>query len=376
MYTLPDQLPQMLQELPPKAAHLCLAVERFIRKELNLTLEGQSVVVALSGGVDSTALLLILHYLAPKLGIRIEAAHLNHALRPEATTEASFARDLSGRLGIPFHTDTRPIAELASRSGKGIEETARTERYAFLQTVRTQCDAHWICTAHHADDLTEDVLMRLIRGTGWPALGGMAAVDTNRHLFRPLLVTKRNKLEWFLNALRLPHVHDASNDDLSYLRNRVRHTVVPLLKKENPAFTDAVANLWQLAQIDDAYWQTACGNALQQQNIMCSSRKSLDDIYIASEQSEAVTEEMQSPEQRTFMLEKSLLHDMPQALRLRLYKTILDNLGDGQMIQSALLGLDAAWQANTGGKTIQFSGGKQAIIQNGGILFQAGGNTG
>ncbi|WP_300832486.1 ATP-binding protein, partial [uncultured Bilophila sp.] len=98
------------------------------------------------------------------------------------------------------------------------------------------------------------MLLRLIRGTGWPALGGMKAADPARHLVRPLLATPRADVEVFLRTLGVPWVEDASNRSDAFRRNRLRHHVLPLLRAENPSFGRSVRTLWELAREDERYW--------------------------------------------------------------------------------------------------------------------------
>ncbi|MEZ0575369.1 tRNA lysidine(34) synthetase TilS [Halodesulfovibrio aestuarii] len=332
-------LPTGLQELNPKAAHLCLGIENFITRELQTSLEDTVLLVALSGGVDSSALLIILTCLAQKNGFCIHAAHFNHQLRPEADAEETHIRQLCSSLDIELTTDSQDIAAYASGHKLGIEEAARLRRYAFLESTRLAVNADWIVTGHHANDLAEDVMMRLIRGTGWPALGGMQGKCNNRKLLRPLLTTPKDDLISFANACSLTWCEDASNIDKQFLRNRVRSQIIPLLCKENPAFLDATTSLWKLAQVDTDHW------------------------------AEIINQHLQKTDFDSPKLLKEDLSSMSQATRLRVYKAVLNSMGKGQPLQQNLLALDTAWQANVGGKVVQFPGNKIATIRKGTIYF-------
>ncbi|MEG2005340.1 MAG: tRNA lysidine(34) synthetase TilS, partial [Bilophila sp.] len=177
-------LPRTLQELPSAGARLCLDVRRFLLTQLRQE-RGEAIgetIVGFSGGADSTALALVLRC----LGVPVCLAHLDHGLRSESAAEARAATVFAARLGVACHVRRVEVAKLAQAGGMGLEEAGRQARYAFLEEVRQKRNAPWIATGHHLDDLSEDVLLRLTRGTGWPGLGGMEALDSGRHLVRPL----------------------------------------------------------------------------------------------------------------------------------------------------------------------------------------------
>ena len=180
-----NPLPQCLRDVPPACARLCLNVRRFLEERCG----GRPgrIIAAFSGGADSTALALILRC----LGLPVTLAHLDHGLRPESGEEAEAAREFARRLGVPCVVRRVDVAGLARSEGLGLEDAGRRARYAFFEETRVAAGGGWIATGHHLDDLAEDMLLRLIRGTGWPALGGMKAADPARHLVRPLLATPR-----------------------------------------------------------------------------------------------------------------------------------------------------------------------------------------
>lgn len=255
----PDGLPATLQALPPAAARLCLEVERELTAHGDMTgalsLHGAHCVVAFSGGADSTALLLILHYLRHRLGIDISALHVDHGLRDDSPLEAVHAAAFCERLGIHCTTHRVAVSELAATWRTGTEEAGRRARYGLLTEALPLFERDWICTGHHLDDLAEDVLLRLVRGCGWPALGGMEQVHERRRILRPLLATSKEKLVDFLTLLRVRWTEDPSNASGVYRRNRIRQGVMPLLLAENPGFLDQVRSLWTLARIDADFWR-------------------------------------------------------------------------------------------------------------------------
>ena len=332
------ELPLRLQSLPPRAARFCLGVERFLRRDLGVDLEGAVVVAGFSGGPDSTALLLCLECLAPRLGFSLAAAHLDHGLRPESAAEADQAELLCSGLGIPCDSCAVDAAALARERGVGIEEAGRELRYAFFAECLAGHPRAVLALGHTLDDLAEDQVMRLIRGAGWPGLGGMPAHDPGRSLLRPLLLTPKAAVLEFLDDLGAPFAADGSNQDPAFLRNRVRASILPLLRAENPAYLEAAAGLWRLAQLD---------------------REFLDGQVAAPVPDAA----------GRIVLPLAGLAALPPALRLRLLKSCLERLGPGQPLLDGLLRLDAAVVAGAGGKVLQFPGRKTARLENGAVVF-------
>lgn len=202
---------------------------------------GDRVTVALSGGADSVALLYSLFLLKEKLQIRLEAVHFNHGLRgSESDRDEAFCREFCDRYEIPIH-----VGHGAVQAGKkGLEAAARDARYSFFETIPGS-----IATAHTADDNAETVLMRLVRGTGLKGLGGITPV--RGRILRPMLnVTRREVLE-FLEENYLPHVEDSSNEGDAFLRNRIRHHVMPLLVQENPRLAENLSAMAMQLRVDE-----------------------------------------------------------------------------------------------------------------------------
>lgn len=331
--------PMRLQNVPASAARFCLAVERFCREDLFLDLTGESLVVAYSGGADSRALLFALHLLTPRQDLTVHAATLDHGLRPESAAEVEDAAALCLRLGIRFHTQRMDVAAFAAGRGVGLEEAGRLCRQKFLESVRKKTGSAWVAVGHQLNDLAEDSLMRMTRGTGWPALAGMSGVVPERRIIRPMLLTSRAAVERFLLDIGEPWHEDAMNRDDAYFRNRVRKTLLPLFCKENPAFLETVADRWRMARADAAFF--------------------------AAELDHFATEHRDNG----IFLPRDVLENAPASLRLRQYRVVLASLGPGQATATHCNALDAVWQRNEGGKAIQFPGGKRAVIRDGGILF-------
>jgi tRNA(Ile)-lysidine synthase len=350
----PSLLPATLQALPPAQARFCLAVSRFLVKELGLVLTGTRLLAGFSGGPDSTALLLALHYLAPKLDCTLFAAHLDHSLRPSSAQEAELCRSFCQGLGISFRCGRRDVRTIGKKAGTGLEESARAERYAFYAEAAETFACDWIVVGHTADDLAEDILMRLIRGAGWPALAGMAAVDRERRLLRPLLLTPKSAIERFLSSLGLAWIIDESNTDEKHFRNRVRKRLLPLILQENPAFLENAAGLWRLGRSDGEYFSA-----------VSDARPSAATSFTPAS---AIISEAR-PQGCDAYLSEATLSALPKALRLRLYKKILAGLGPGQALLAGLLALDDTWAARKGGAEHYFPGGKKAVIRGRGIAW-------
>lgn len=204
---------------------------------------GDKVVCALSGGADSVALLYAMYLLKDRLGISLAAAHFNHHLRGgESDRDAQFSQRLCQRLDIPFYLGEGEITP----GKKGLENAAREARYDFLLRLPGK-----IFTAHTADDNGETVLMRLIRGTGLKGLGGIPPVSGR--LYRPMLTVTRREVEAFLKENNLRHIEDSSNGSDDFLRNRVRHEIMPLLLRENPRIGENLSAMALGLRLDEEY---------------------------------------------------------------------------------------------------------------------------
>lgn len=218
---------------------------RAFLKEQALLSPGDKVIAAVSGGADSVAMLFALYLLRDELGITLEAAHFNHHLRgAESDRDEAFVTDFCGRYDIPLHLGSGRIVP----GKKGLEAAARDARYAFLRSLPGK-----VATAHTADDNAETVLMRLIRGTGLKGLGAIAPVSGN--VIRPMLTVTRDDVEAFLEEYALPHVEDSSNAEDDFLRNRIRHGILPLMRAENPRIGENLSAMALLLRQDEACLQ-------------------------------------------------------------------------------------------------------------------------
>lgn len=221
-------------------------------REYDMVRPGDTVACALSGGADSVALTFAMYLLRDKLGICVEAAHFNHHLRgEESNRDEAFVKNFCGRYQIPLHLGAGNVQP----GKKGLEAAAREARYAFLNTIPGK-----IATAHTADDNAETVLMHLVRGTGLKGLGGISPV--RGRIIRPMLGVTRQQVLAFLEEYHLSFVTDSSNETDDFLRNRLRHRVLPLLKGENPEFSANTSAMALRLRRDEEALEAMAGEAL------------------------------------------------------------------------------------------------------------------
>lgn len=198
--------------------------------------EGSTVVVGVSGGSDSMALLSILHSLKDELGVRLIAAHVNHCLRGEnADRDEMFVSDFCSAKGIEFHSLRADVAAMAKESGMGLEECGRRVRYDFFNSFG---DNIIIATAHNLSDRAETFLFNFARGSALRGLCSIPAVRGN--IIRPLIECTKDEINAFCKEKSIDYVTDETNYDVAYSRNRIRHNVVAELKEINPSFEKSV----------------------------------------------------------------------------------------------------------------------------------------
>lgn len=251
----------------------------------------QRVLLGVSGGADSTALLLGIAALAERFGLQPGVAHLNHGLRgAESVADARYAEALATHYSFPCYLEECDIRAVADAAGTGIEETARRQRYEFLERIARQDGYTAIVLGHHADDQVETVLHRLVRGTGLKGLAGIPAsrrLESGVVILRPLLTISRAVIEDWLREQGQGWREDASNTDPQFTRNRIRGELLPLLEQSfNPRVREAVLRLSQQAEEAESVLQTVtqtllktvllyrspqrvslCGQALQSQAV-------------------------------------------------------------------------------------------------------------
>ncbi|MDL2341686.1 MAG: tRNA lysidine(34) synthetase TilS [Patescibacteria group bacterium] len=209
---------------------------------MQITLPPGTYVAAISGGVDS---MVLLHLLSKCQDVTIVVAHFDHGMRPDSDKDRDLVHKTATALGLPFVSEAGNLNSLSS------EATARTARYAFLRQVQKQYQAEAIITAHHEDDVIETAIINLARGTG---RRGLSSLASTRQLLRPLLDTPKSEIIAYANQHQLSWREDSSNADQKYLRNYIRHSVLPLFSAaQRQQFVSYITSLRSLnQQLDSA----------------------------------------------------------------------------------------------------------------------------
>ncbi|MCR4402558.1 MAG: tRNA lysidine(34) synthetase TilS [Firmicutes bacterium] len=304
-------------------------------RRYEMTKPGDLVLVGVSGGPDSVALLHVLWVLSKELEILLHVGHLNHMLRGEAACEdAAYVRDLAGRLGVPVTIESRDVASVARRDRVSLELAARKVRYDFYRRTAGIVGASRVALGHHAGDQAETVLLRLVRGTGTTGLAGIPPVrrlvdgsdagviddgtvdsaDTveraghvARHVptvIRPLIEVPREEIEAYCREHELGPRVDASNLAPVFTRNSVRHELIPFLERRyNPHVVRSIARTAELVREDDSF-------------ISCEVRRRME-LVVLSES-----------ETRVVLRIERLLAEHP-AIRRRLVREALALVGRG-----------------------------------------------
>ena len=213
-----------------------------------------SALVGFSGGADSSALLFYLVKRAKRTGARVSALHVNHGIRgADADADESFCRRICAELNVPLRVVRADVPALAQERGMGIEEAARTVRYeAFARAREEDPSLTAVVTAHHGGDNVETVLLHLARGCGTDGLVGIRPV-TEQGVVRPMLLCTREDIIAYCRGNTIPYVEDATNADVQYTRNRIRHLVAGPLRAVNPSLEDAVLRMCRALREDADY---------------------------------------------------------------------------------------------------------------------------
>ena len=230
-----------------------------------LTPPGGRVVVGVSGGGDSLALLLVLAVLREALAVELTAVYVDHGLRPEeAAVEADLVAAVAAGLKVVFRSGTLPVRAHAREQGLSVEAAGRELRYGFLQQVAGEVGGAVVAVAHHADDQAEELLLRLIRGTGRAGLSGMAARN-DQGVIRPFLNFPKARLTDYLQERHIAWREDSSNTDPRFLRNRVRLELLPLLERSfNPAIRAGLLRTGRILAAEDELLDELAGRLFRE----------------------------------------------------------------------------------------------------------------
>ncbi len=246
-------------------------MHRFILRHAMIK-NGEIVLVAVSGGADSLALLYSLHALHPQLNCQLHVAHLNHCLRPDADADADFVQQHAADLGVPCTLQRTDVPRLVKQWKLSVETAARKARYQFYEEVSKQIGATKVALGHHQGDTAETVLMNLLRGSGSTGLKGIPSVRDIKFI-RPLAGFTRQQIETFLASKGLVPRQDSTNTDTRYLRNRIRHALIPRLESDyNPNIKVGLSRTADVLGAESEYLDTVAQEAFETCRVRDSDR--------------------------------------------------------------------------------------------------------
>lgn len=210
--------------------------------------DGDRVLVAVSGGVDSVVLLYVLRELKRELKLSLAVAHFDHGIRPDSAQDAEFVRKLAQSLRLKFYTERADVPAYAKAKKLSLEVAARQLRYQFLEKTAQAHRFNKIALGHTLNDQAETLLMRLLRGSGLEGLSGIPPVRPAEHCqyIRPLIACTREQIEAFAKAQKLRWREDPTNYDTKILRNKIRHELIPILREYNPNLLEALGRTARL----------------------------------------------------------------------------------------------------------------------------------
>jgi tRNA(Ile)-lysidine synthase len=244
------------------AYHSLLRKVITLQRKVKLIPPNSAILVAFSGGIDSSSLAVALQRLKEPLKInRLALLHINHLLRGEESyRDENFARSFAQKYSLELFVERVDVPSLAKERGGNIEAVAREERYRLFEEVRKREGFDLVATAHHLGDLVETIILWLTRGTGLEGLLGFEPVEGN--IIRPFYLATRQEIEDFAKKQAIEWVEDSTNYDLSLARNRIRHRVVPELKAINPNLEESVLRMREILKEENELLEKLVQTAL------------------------------------------------------------------------------------------------------------------
>jgi len=342
---------------PPRLSNFARILFAEWRK-LKLPVSNATLVVAVSGGADSTAMLMALEELtnSGKLSLPLVVAHLDHGLRPESKKDARWVSQLAKSLGFVPVIGRAKVAELASANSENLEQAARQARYEFLERTAKKRHADFILSAHTMDDQAETVLLRLMRGSAGAGLGGMEATrpitkGSRILLVRPLLWARRSQTEDYCRQRKAEYLNDEMNQDERFARVKVRKQLLPVMKSFNNKIVEALSRTASLLREDGALLHSDSGALLEQ----------------------ALENSPKDVETRPASLNVKVLAAAPAALRRRAIRQWISNgRGDSRRIEMVhLKAVEKLLEGDAGGRTVELPSGSKVIRKRGRLEFQA-----
>ncbi|SLM28262.1 tRNA(Ile)-lysidine synthase [Desulfamplus magnetovallimortis] len=306
--------------------------------------QNDHILVALSGGPDSVALLLLLLELQNLYELTLGIAHINHKLRgEESDRDEAFVRELARRYNIPCHVSITDVPAMAKAEKRSFEETARNVRYAFYKDLAKTHGYQCIALGHNSDDNAELVLMNLLRGSGTKGLAGIPPTRPLNQpsktdisclpcikrasrdyitIVRPMIEISRKEIMEWLDLKNQPFVLDSSNSDKSYLRNRIRHSLIPHLEQEyNPSVKDSLNRLSQILMDEDSWMSMETEKIFKSASFTISN----SDAHVISG-SESLRMDNNEEHEKEVCLPRKIFSKIPKALARRLARRSIEEV--------------------------------------------------
>lgn len=327
-------------------------------RRLKLPSSDETVIVAVSGGADSTALLLALDELrsAHKLTVNIGVAHLDHRIRASSTKDARWVTELAEKMGYECVVGHSKVAELARSRGENLEQTAREARYKFLQRTAKRKFANYVLTGHTMDDQAETVLLRLMRGSAGSGLGGMEMLrplgkNSAIQLVRPLLWARRHETENYCRIRKTEFLQDEMNDDQKFARVKVRQQLLPLMQSFNNKIVEALSRTAAQLREDAAV-------LLNDSDALLKRAAVLDQL---------------DGETKARALDVKVLAAAPPALRRRaLRQWISEARGSSRRLEMVhLLAVEKLLEGTAGGRVAELPGGSRVTRKRNRLEFES-----
>ena len=325
-------------------------------RRLRLPTSGATIVVAVSGGADSTALLLAIEELKTrnKLYVDVCVAHLDHGLRKSSSKDAKWVKELATRLGFRSVIGRSKVAEDAEESSDNLEQAAREARYAFLERTAKKVSANYVLTAHTMDDQAETVLLRLMRGSAGAGLGGMESLrplakNSSIKLARPILWARRIETEDYCRLRRVDFLTDEMNDDQKFARVKVRKQLLPLMQSFNNRIVEALTRTAAQLREDGAVLFNNSDALLQQASLS------------------NVENETKPP-----ALDVKVLSKAPPALRRRALRQWLSEARGGtrRLEMVHLSAVEKLLEGTAGGRVVELPGGGRVSRRQHRLVFE------
>lgn len=326
-------------------------------RKLKLPFSDETAIVAVSGGADSTALLLAIDELrsAHKLSVKVCVAHLDHRLRKSSTKDAKWVAGLAEKLGYESIVGRSKVAEIARSNADNLEQAAREARYAFLERVAKRKSAKYVLTGHTMDDQAETVLLRLMRGSAGLGLGGMELLrplgkNSSIQLVRPLLWARRSETENYCRIRKTEFLTDEMNDDQKFARVKVRQQLLPLMQSFNNKIVEALSRTASQLREDSSVLVDNSDALLRQAAVL----DPLED------------------ETETLALDVKVLASAPPALRRRaLRRWISDARGSSRRLEMVhLTAVEKLLEGSVGGRVVELPGGSRVRRRRNRLEFE------